>query len=78
MAEERATLPADRVEARLDGLENRLSRLEGLAEQMDRRLSNLEQMLRQLMISQEQGQRWLLGMMFGTWVTLMLAILFKG
>lgn len=77
MAEERVTLPADRVEARLEGLENRLSRLEGLAEQMDRCLSNLEQMRRQLMTRQEQGQHWFLGMVSGTWVTLMLAILFK-
>jgi len=51
-----------------------VSRLSGAVEgmkggfdQMDRRLSNLE-----------QNQRWVLGLIFGTWITLMLTILFKG
>jgi hypothetical protein len=49
MAEERgATIIGDRVEARLDSIENRLSRIEGLLEgfrmafdQMDKRLTEL-------------------------------------
>ena len=55
---------------RVLAVENRLSRLEGLFEQMDRRVSGLEQL-------QRQG----LGIMMGTWVSLMLAVLglyFKG
>ena len=37
----------DRIENRLDGMEARLSRLDGTVEQMDRRLSGLEQGQRQ-------------------------------
>ncbi|MBI2952193.1 hypothetical protein HYY27_08865 [bacterium] len=42
----------------------RLSRLETGFDQMDKRVSNLENM-----------QRWALGIMFGSWITLMLAVL---
>ncbi len=48
MAEERGAMIADRTEARLDSIENRLSRIEGLLEgfrmafdQMDKRLSDM-------------------------------------
>lgn len=51
------------VAFRLD-THGRLSRLETGFEQMDKRVSNLENM-----------QRWALGIMFGTWITLMLAVL---
>lgn len=50
MAEERgAPIPADRLESRIDSIENRLSRIEGLLEgfrmafdQMDKRLSTMQ------------------------------------
>ena len=74
MAEEGRILE-DRIETRLDGIENRLSRLDGTTEQMDRRLSNIEQGQRQMQASIEQGNRWLIGLILGTWVTLALAIL---
>jgi archaellum component FlaC len=82
MAEENTTISPvearlDRIENRLGGLENRVSRIEGLLEgmqrmfeQMDRRVTNLE-----------QNQRWLIGLVLATWVSLMLAVVglyFKG
>jgi len=84
MAEEGRILE-DRIENRLDGIENRLSRLEGTVEQMDRRLSNVEQLLRQMQTSMaglrgsiEQGNRWVIGLVVGAWLTIMMTILFKG
>ena len=74
MAEEGRVLE-DRIENRLDGIETRLSRLDGTVEQMDRRLSNIEQGQRQMQASMEQGTRWLIGLILGTWATLALAIL---
>lgn len=76
MAEEGKVLE-ERIENRLDRLEQgqialredvaELKGMRGVLEQMDRRLSNLE-----------QGQRWVLGLVFGAWITLMMTILFKG
>jgi tetrahydromethanopterin S-methyltransferase subunit B len=74
MAEEGRVLE-DRIENRLDGIENRLSRLDGTVEQMDRWLSNVEQLLRQMQGSIETGNRWVIGLILGTWVTLMLALI---
>jgi hypothetical protein len=56
---------------RLDSIENRLSRLEGVVEQMGHRLAEMGQRLAGI----EQGQRWIMGLIFGVWITLMLAIL---
>ena len=42
---------------------------------MDRRLSNIEQGQRHMQASMEQGTRWLIGLILGTWATLALAIL---
>jgi len=71
MADERGMIIGDRVEARLDklsadvtDLKVSVGRLETGFEQMDKRVSNLENM-----------QRWALGIMFGSWITLMLALL---
>lgn len=44
-----------------------VARLTGITEQLSQRVGNIE-----------QNQRWVLGLIFGTWVTLMLAILLKG
>lgn len=52
-----------------------VAELKGEVRQMDRRLTNIEQSQRQLATSYEQGQRWLIGLILGVWVTLMLAIL---
>ena len=60
----------EQLDRRVMAVENKLSRVEGLFDQMDRRVSSLEQL-------QRQG----LGIMMGTWVSLMLAVLglyFKG
>lgn len=70
MDEEKGAMLSERIELRLDTIENKLARVEGLFDQMDRRVSSLEQL-------QRQG----LGIMMGTWVSLMLAVLglyFKG
>lgn len=63
-------LPFEQLGQRALAFENRLYRLEGLFDQMDRRVSSLEPL-------QRQG----LGILMGTWVSLMLAVLglyFKG
>ncbi|MBI2504913.1 MAG: hypothetical protein HYW07_16975 [Candidatus Latescibacteria bacterium] len=44
-----------------------VARLTGITEQLSQRVGNIE-----------QNQRWVLGLIFGTWITLMLAILLKG
>jgi len=81
MPEERAPIATDQIEIRLEKLEEgqhqiieRLSRLEGGFEQMNQRIINLEQGQQQLRISLEQGQRWVLGLILGTWVTLAMGI----
>ena len=66
-----------RLDEKANGLESRLSRLEGLVEQMDRRLTNLEQTMRQMMESQSSAQRWIIGIILGTWLTTILTILLK-
>ena len=45
----------------------RLARLKGLVEQMNIRLSNVE-----------SYNRWILGILLAMWITIMLAIFFKG
>ena len=81
----------ERIDDRLEHIEEvqrqhgeRLSRLEGLVEgiklaieQMDRRLTNLEQTMRQMMESQSSAQRWIIGIILGTWMTTILTILLK-
>ncbi|MBI2504193.1 MAG: hypothetical protein HYW07_13290 [Candidatus Latescibacteria bacterium] len=91
MSEGKGAMVGDRIELRFDMVENKLSRLEGLFEQLDRRvlavenkLSRLEGLFDQMdrrVSSLEQLQRQGLGIMMGTWVSLMLAVLglyFKG
>ena len=60
----------DRLDQGAVRLEGGLSRVEGQIEQMDRRATNLE-----------QNHRQLIGIVVGSWITLMLAVLglyFKG
>jgi hypothetical protein len=75
--EENVPMKEDPLETRFDRfdqgfvrLEGGLSRVEGQMEQMDRRFPNLE-----------QNHRQLIGIVVGSWITLMLAVLglyFKG
>jgi hypothetical protein len=91
MSEEKTAVTGDRTELHFDLVENKLTRLEGFFEQLDRRvmavenrLSRLEGLFEQMdrrVSSLEQLQRQNLGIMMGTWVSLMLAVLglyFKG
>ena len=81
---EEQTVTTDQIENRLERLEEgqhqiteRLARLEGGFEQMSQRMGSIEQR----MTSLEQSQRWVLGLIFGTWVTLAMGIVglyFKG
>ena len=73
MAEETRTID-DRIDERLDRLEQgqgalreSVARLVGVVEQMSQRVGNLE-----------QNQRWVLGILITSWLTLMLTILLKG
>jgi hypothetical protein len=52
-----------------------VAELKGEMRQLNQRVSNLEQGQRQLQTSLEQGHRWLIGLILGSWVTLALAIL---
>ena len=67
----------DKIEDRLGSIENRVSRLEGLMEgmqgmfeQMSHRMTSLEGRIANL----ESGQRWILGLVLATWVSIMLAV----
>ncbi|MBI2504054.1 MAG: hypothetical protein HYW07_12580 [Candidatus Latescibacteria bacterium] len=68
MAEEGSRIAEDRI--RED-----VAEIKGEMRQMNQRISNLEQGQRQLQGSMEQGNRWLIGLILGAWVTLALAIL---
>ena len=52
-----------------------VAEIKGEMRQMNQRVGNIEQTLRQLQTSMEQGNRWLIGLILGAWVTLALAIL---
>lgn len=78
MAEEHRSVREDRLEGRLESIDRGISALrEDMAElkgEMRGELRPLTQRISNL----EQNQRWVLGIILGTWVTLMLAVLFKG
>ena len=70
-------------------LEERQARMEGILEQMDKRISSLEERLEaglnslraemgSLRTEMHSNFRWMVGIMVTAWVTLMVAILFKG
>jgi len=63
----------ERLEGGFGEMKERQARLEGGFEQMDKRISGLE--LR--MANIEALQRWAIGIMITSWLTLMLAILLK-
>ncbi len=65
-------------------LEERLARVEGVLEQMNERLNHLESKvnglrgeLAQLRAEFHTDFRWLIGFVVGTWITLMLTLIFK-
>ena len=65
-------------------LSERQARLEGVIEQLDRRLTNIEQGQRDLANRMESelrdlrmGQRWIIGLLFTSWLTTVGLILYK-
>ena len=52
-----------------------VAELKGEMRQMNQRVGNIEQTLRQVQASIEQGNRWVIGLILGSWVTLALAVL---
>ena len=65
-------------------LSERQARLEGVIEQLDRRLTNIEQGQRDLGNRMESelrdlrmGQRWIIGLLFTSWLTTVGLILYK-
>jgi tetrahydromethanopterin S-methyltransferase subunit B len=58
-------------------IEERMARLEGAVEQMDRRLTNIEQELRALRSELNTRFYQLFALMFGMWVTAILAIILR-
>ena len=65
-------------------LSERQARLEGVIEQLDRRLTNIEQGQRDLANRMESelrdlrmGQRWIIGLLFTSWLTTIGLILYK-
>ena len=64
MSEERGMINGGGGEARLDRLSEEMAEVKGTVVQMDKRVSNLENMRRRAF-----------GVLVGTWVTLVLAVL---
>ena len=61
------------TESGVVGLDGRTARLEGIVEQIAKRLTNLEQGQREIV----SWLRWLAGIMFTSWLTIVGLILFK-
>jgi hypothetical protein len=57
-------------------LEERMAKIEGLLTQMDKRLNHLEAKIVDLRGEIAENFRWTIGIILGTWITLVLAILF--
>lgn len=80
MAEEAKTID-ERLETRLEHMEARLDRLEqgqGVLRESVARLVGVVEQLSQRIGNLEQNQRWVLGILITSWITLMLTILLKG
>ncbi|OGG45888.1 MAG: hypothetical protein A3F84_17200 [Candidatus Handelsmanbacteria bacterium RIFCSPLOWO2_12_FULL_64_10] len=77
MAEERGATIGDALEGRLDRLEQGMAELKGTVSQMDKRLSNVETAVNELRRDNKQAFLWLLGILLGTWMSTMWAILSK-
>jgi len=57
-------------------LEERMAKVEGILEQMSTRLNHLESEVRGLRAELHTDVRWIIGFVVGTWITLMLTLLF--
>lgn len=64
------------LEARMGGLEARMSHIEGAFDQVNERLSNLERRFDQLFESIDHRFNWVIGTVFASWITTVLTILF--
>ena len=65
-------------------LEERVSKIEGILEQMDKRLGSIETLYNKLDNKIEAlsnkittSNQWIVGLMLGTWITIMAAIFLK-
>lgn len=65
------------LEEMIGHLEERMAKLDGITEQMNHRLSTLERHTEALRADLNTRFYWLIGVQLTTWVTLMLAILFR-
>ncbi|MCY3682412.1 MAG: hypothetical protein OXH16_13515 [Gemmatimonadetes bacterium] len=61
------------IETKVHQHDVKYARLEALIEQIDRHLTHLETGQREL----QAGQRWIMGLMFTSWMTIIGLILFK-
>ena len=65
----------------MDRLEVRIAHLEGAYEQVDKRLGSIESTLMQLRsemtVRMDNQFHWLLGTIFTSWITVLLAIFFR-
>ena len=78
MAEERGgMIVGDRVEARLDSLEQTMAELKGTVSQMDKRLSNVEGAINGMRQEISKDNRQVMWTVLGTWIATMLTILLK-
>jgi len=64
-------------ESEYPGLEERMAKIEGILEQMNARLNHLEGEVRGLRAELHTDVRWIIGFVVGTWITLMLTLLFR-
>jgi len=59
-----------RLEGRIDRLEDRMDRLEGKIDRLEDRFEGLRKEF-------DVKFRWIIGLLFGSWITIILTILFK-
>ena len=57
--------------------QERMARIEGVLEQMNEPLDHLESPVIGLRAELQTDFRWLIGFVIGTWITLMLTLIFK-
>ena len=77
MADERGATTAGGVESEVRSLVKDMAEVKGELRQMDKRLSNVETAVNELRRDNKQSFFWLLGIVLGTWMSTMWAILSK-
>ena len=84
MPEERAPAQESRIEDRLDRLAEDVAELKGEVRQMSQRMGSVEESLRQVSASVERlqaafqsNQRWIVGLILVSWMTLV-GLILKG